>query len=417
MDGFDTPSLRTAVPGPASVALIDVLAQRECPAITARRARRAARLGVSDADPIVWERAVGANVWDADGNRYVDLTSGFGVALMGHRPPPVVAAVHAQTERLLHAMGDTFPDVARIRLLDQLLGIAPDGMEHAILGLSGSDAIDGMVKTAVLATGRTGVLVFGGGYHGLSLGTVPLQRYKRGFHTPFQGITHPDVHALPWGCEAEAVRTLLASTSIGLVLAEPIQGRGGMRPPPDGWLEEVAALAREHGALFGLDEIQSGMGRTGEIWAGTVAPDLMAVGKALGGGFPLSACIGTAAAMEAWGASTGEALHTQTFLGHPIGCVAALAVIDALPETLERVQVTSARVREQLEMRGWSYRGRGLMLGIHHPDALGAMRSLLGLGFITLPAGAGAEVIGFTPPAMLSDAQIEAFFDALEKTR
>lgn len=417
LDGLALPHLTTAIPGPHSVRAVDVLARHECPAITSRRARRAASLGLADADPIVWDRALGANVWDADGNRFVDLTSGFGVALVGHRNPAVVAAAHAQTDRLLHAMGDTYPDLRRIELLDRLAQIAPEGLEHSILGLSGSDAIDAMVKTAVLATGRTGVLVFTGSYHGLSLGAVALQQYKAAFTEPFARIVHPEVHALPYGCSPAQVREAVRQHRIGLVLVEPIQGRGGMIPAPDGWLEELAEAARAEGALFGADEIQCGMGRTGEIWASPVAPDLLAVGKALAGGFPLSACLGTEQAMGAWGASVGEALHTQTFLGHPVGCAAALAVIDQLPAVLEQVRRTSAYLVERLHQQGWTTRGRGLMIGLHHPSSVRAMQQLLGQGWLVLPAGTQAEVLGLTPPAVLCEAQIDGFVAALEPTR
>ncbi|MEQ1507328.1 MAG: aminotransferase class III-fold pyridoxal phosphate-dependent enzyme, partial [Myxococcota bacterium] len=317
MTGLDLPSLVTAVPGPRSRARIDALARHECPAITARRARRAESLGVADDDPIVWESAVGANVRDVDGNVYVDLTSGFGVALVGHRDPEVVAAASRQAARLVHAMGDAWPDDTRITLLERLAAACatdPGGgpLSVAILGLSGSDAIDAAIKTAALATGRTGVLAFSGAYHGLALGVLGLQGYKAEFTEPFRAITHPGVVHLPYGGPIAAVRDALGSGRIGLVLVEPILGRGGISVPPDGWLADVAAAARSAGALFALDEIQTGIGRTGAPFAGPAAgvvPDLLCVGKALGGGYPLSACVGTPAVMAAWGGSRGEAIH------------------------------------------------------------------------------------------------------------
>ncbi|MCB9676623.1 MAG: aminotransferase class III-fold pyridoxal phosphate-dependent enzyme [Alphaproteobacteria bacterium] len=413
MNGLLPPELRTAVPGPRSEALVDVLARRECPAITSRRARRAAALGAAQDDPIVWREAVGSNVWDADGNRFVDLTSGFGVALVGHRDPAVVAAARVQSERLIHAMGDAFPDETRIALLDRLVGIAPPGITHAILGLSGADAVDGAVKTAVLATGRPGVLSFGGGYHGLSLGTVPLQGYKAAFSDPFRAITNPHVRHLPYAAPLDAVREALAHGDIGLVLVEPIQGRGGIRVPPEGWLQGVSDAAHAAGALVAHDEIQCGLGRTGEVWAGAPAPDLLCVGKALAGGYPLSATLGTEAAMAAWGASQGEALHTQTFLGHPVGCAAALAVLDQMGDLPTRCAERGGRLRGSLEARGFRVQGRGLMLGVALDDTLRASRALLERGYIVLPAGMGAEVLALTPPVVLSDAQIDGFVDAL----
>ena len=231
--------LHTPVPGPVAQAFVDTLARHECPAVTARRARRAATLGAASDDPIVWDTACGANVRDVDGNVFVDLTAGFAVNLLGHRDPRVVAAVHAQADRLLHAMGDAFPDRARIDLLARLAAIAPHDahgapLDVALLGLSGSDAIDAAVRTARLATGRAGVLVFDGGYHGLALGVLGLQAYKASFTDPFRDTTHPFATALPWGADPDAVDAVLGGGAIGLVLVEPVQGRGGMRAPPPG---------------------------------------------------------------------------------------------------------------------------------------------------------------------------------------
>ena len=370
----------------------------------------------------MWKAALGANVEDVDGNIFVDLTAGFAVSTLGHRHPRVVAAVRAQQDLLLHAMGDAWPDATRIKLLAKLASVAPGNLSVSILGLSGSDAIDATVKTALLATGRTGVLTFGGGYHGLSLGAVPLQAYKRAFSEPFAAITHPDVRSLPFGAPASEVRQALAAGDIGLVLVEPLQGRGGMRVPPPGWLSEVASLTRAAGALLAFDEIQSGLGRTGRWWACEhegVMPDLLCVGKALGGGFPLSACVGTPEVMAAWGASTGEAISTQTFLGHPVGCAAALASLEVMERTNlpARAAAVGASLTAKLTEAGFPVHGRGLMLGVKVArDASGTLavwRELLQRGYIVLPAGAGAEVLGLTPPVVLSDAQQAAFVHTL----
>ena len=154
LHGDELPLLQTPVPGPQSRAWVDRLAQRECPAITSRRARRANALGVADTDPVVWKQARGAVVEDMDGNRFVDLTAGFGVAGIGHRNPVVVKALQDQSEVLLHAMGDAFPDPKRIELLEQLGGLT--GLDHGILGSSGSDAVEAALKTAKMASGRGG---------------------------------------------------------------------------------------------------------------------------------------------------------------------------------------------------------------------------------------------------------------------
>lgn len=418
MKGQELPEMKTAIPGPRSQELVDVLADTECPAITARRQRRADLLGKQHDDPIVWEEAVGANVTDVDGNRYIDMTSGFGVALVGHRHPKIVAAARKQTERLIHAMGDAWPDQTRIQFLQRLSAFAPNGLDVSILGLSGSDAVDAAIKTAHLHTGRSGILCFEGGYHGLSLGTVALQGYKASFTEPFRSIIHPNVKHAPWGDSLTPVEALLQSNDIGLVLVEPIQGRGGMRPAPAGWLADLARITRKHGAVFALDEIQTGVGRTGVSFAATVegiTPDLLCVGKALGGGFPVSACMGTREVMESWEHSKGEAIHTQTFLGHPVGCAAGIAVLDLMSSgLLEQVEKAATELRTRLEQKGFPVRGRGLMMGVKTKNnPFQTSRELLARGFISLPAGRSGEVLSLTPPACLTTDQMDCFVSHL----
>jgi acetylornithine/succinyldiaminopimelate/putrescine aminotransferase len=336
------------------------------------------------------------------------------VSLLGHRHPAVVEAAQRQSAQLVHAMGDAFPDVRRIALLEALAGIAPPGLEVAILGLSGSDAIDAAIKTAVVATGRTGVVVVRRGYHGLALGVVGLQTYAPAFTEPFRAIAHPDVRVVEAGCTRAALQTALAGA--GLLLVEPIQGRGGMHPLPEAWLAEAASTAREAGALVAFDEIQSGMGRTGAMWAGPFAPDLLCVGKALAGGFPLSACLGTAAAMRGWADSTGEALHTQTFLGHPVGCAAALAVIATLgrERVIDRCRTLGLAWEEALVGAGFATRGRGLMRAVEvGADGLTVSRALGRRGWIAFPAGPTA--IGLTPSIRVDEVLIAAFVETLRE--
>jgi len=413
MDGLALPRLRTSIPGPLSQGWVDRLAAVECPAITARRARRAAALGVASDDPIVWEEAVGANVMDADGNVYVDLTAGFGVSGVGHRNPAVVAAAKAQLDRLVHAMGDAYPDPTRVRLMEELC--ARSGMDRVILGSSGSDAVEAALKTARMATGRDGVLVFAGAYHGLSYGALAVGQYKAAdFRGPFEGQLGHHVRVLPFGALPE--RADLAG--IGAVLVEPIQGRGGVRVPPVGWLAELRERAHEAGALLVLDEIYTGFGRSGGWFAWQlegVQPDLMAVGKGLSGGFPISACLGTASAMDAWGASQGEALHTQTFLGHPVGCAMALASIGEVQRLLPEVGPLSRWLLGELAGRGLYARGRGLLLGIRVPNSLAVSRALLHRGYIALPAGEVDPVLALTPPLCITREQLQGFLGALDE--
>ncbi len=416
MNGNQLPELITPLPGPGSRAWVDRLALRECPAITARRARRAAVLGRADDDPPVWERSQGCNVWDVDGNRLVDLTAGFGASSVGHAHPRVVAAGQEQLARLPHAMGDAYFHPGRVLLLERLARLS--GLDRAILGSSGSDAVEAALKTACIASGSHRVLAFEGSYHGLSYGALAATGYKSGaFRAPFARQLGQHVSHAPFGGPIPDLR------GFGAVIVEPLQGRGGVRVPPPGWLADLAQAARSAGALLIFDEIFTGMGRTGSWFAFQdqgVVPDLLCVGKGLGGGFPISACLGSARVMDAWGASSGEALHTQTFLGNPTGCAMALA-------TLEVVEREGLREHAAVEGRWLSgalealpgvqgVRGRGLMVAPELGSgarSLAASRGMLRRGWIVLPAGEQGEVLAFTPPLTVSHALLEAAVAAL----
>ena len=172
------------LPASASGALVERLSRTECPALTARRARRAELSGAAH-DPIVWARARGVNVWDADGNRYLDLTAGFGAAAVGHSAKPVVAAIQEQSERLMHALGDVHPSDVKIALLEKLAALAPFRDARVMLGLSGADAVAAALKSAALFTRKPGVLAFRGGYHGLEYGPLAACGYSDAFRAPF----------------------------------------------------------------------------------------------------------------------------------------------------------------------------------------------------------------------------------------
>ena len=216
------------------------------------------------------------------------------------------------------------------------------------------------------------------------------------------------------------LQRVLEQHEIGLVLAEPILGRGGIHAPPSGWLAQVAATARQHGALFALDEIQSGLGRTGSWWAGShehVVPDLMCVGKALGGGLPLSACVGTREVMDAWAASQGEAIHTQTFLGNPLACAAARASLSTLKASNAPAQCEErgSALERAFAPLGLGMRGRGLMRAIELPvNGLAASRSLQRRGVLALPAGPTS--LGLLPPMCITDDQLGYAAQALKTT-
>ena len=444
------PELVTKIPGPKSRELAKELRAHESRNVTY----------VSANFPVFWERATGANVWDVDGNRFLDLTSGFGVASLGFTPEPVVRAMQEQAAQLYHAMGDVHPTAEKAELCRKLSQLTFEqwglGAGKVILTNSGSEAVEAALKTAWLATKRRGVLAFTGSYHGLGYGALTVT--GRGlFRDPFAAqladfatfVPFPDCQHCPLGAtprEASScppdclntflirVETLLKQGGIGAILVEPVQGRGGEIVPPDWFLPVLRSLADRSGALLIFDEIYTGFYRTGPRFACDrwgVQPDLLCVGKALTSGFPLAACVGRAQVMdEAWPESTGEALHTSTFLGNPLGCRMALESLKLLEagKWSERVEELGAHLDRGLrELRarskrwGWT-RGAGLMRGLEvldvegRPDAARAgelVEAMLARGIVLLSGGVAQNVLSFTPPFVISEPEIDFALGAL----
>lgn len=366
-------------------------------------------------------------MWDADGNRFVDLTAAFGVAAAGHRHPVIEEAIRSQSGALMHAMGDVHPSEVRVELLERLAELGPPG-SRVVLGTSGSEAVEIALKTATLYTGRPGWLAFSGAYHGVTYGALSVTDRSL-FRGPFRPQLNPNVVRARYPVEGagdasealDQVERLLSAPEggIGAVIVEPALGRGGDLFPPSGFLPGLAQLCRAHGALLIADEIFTGFGRTG--WrlacdAEGVVPDLLCVGKAMSGGMPISACIGSAEAMSAWPESAGEAIHTSTFMGHPICCAAARASIGLIEEL-----GLAARAREEGER--WveglrqmaagrslvrEVRGRGMMIGIQLEDPAGrlpghritatALVEGLKRGWILLGSGVDGDVLSLSPP-------------------
>lgn len=415
------PALVTGVPGPRSRALAARLARVESRNVTC----------LAPEPPIFWERAAGANVWDVDGNRFVDLGAGFGVASAGHAHPRVVAALGAQGATLLHAMGDVHPALVKVELLERLAALFPGGgPARAVLGSSGSDAVEAALETAALATGRAGVVAFTGAYHGLSLGALDAT-WRPVFRAPFAARLPGATVFARFGDAADVSRAAAeARQPIGAVLVEPIQGRGGERIPPDGFLVGLRALCDREGWLLIADEVYTGLGRTGRTWAVDhegVVPDLLCLGKGLAGGMPVSACLGRAAVMDAWPVSTGESLHTQTFLGHPPGCAAALAALAVLEEEKLAARAAGLGARALAHLRARltaalasgrvrEVRGRGLLLGIECDGGARALRSCneaLRRGVIVVPSGDAGEVVSVTPPLTIEEDLLLGALDLL----
>jgi 4-aminobutyrate aminotransferase / (S)-3-amino-2-methylpropionate transaminase / 5-aminovalerate transaminase len=433
------PSMKSPPPGAMGAALIDVLARTECPALTSRRARRSERSGAAQ-DPIVWREAVGSNVVDVDGNVYVDLTAGFGVAALGHRPPAVLEAIREQSGRLLHALGDVYPSDVKIELLEAVARFSGLSDARVILGSHGGDAIEAALKTAMLHTNKPGVLAFEGGYHGLSHGPLAICGYQPSFRAPFAAQLNPHVAFAPYPARHDDAAVAMARVrqtygharaeglEIGAVVIEPMLGRGGVTEPPDGFLAELADFTREIGALLVIDEIFTGLHRTGPRLLSRelgVEADVLCLGKALGGGLPISACLAREEVMASWGAPGGEAIHTATFLGHPLACAASLATLDEMERLrLEPLVTRTGRVLcEALRALAdraplvTAVRGRGLAVGVElttGAHVLRVMRRLLERGYLVIPAAPDASVLQIAPPLVIEEELLLGFVAALE---
>jgi 4-aminobutyrate aminotransferase/(S)-3-amino-2-methylpropionate transaminase len=404
--------------------------------VDARREQREKTSGLSYA-PIVYERGEGPNVVDVDGNRYVDLAAGFGALLLGHVPRSVADALDAQQRKIWLALGDVYAAESKIQLCERLAARFPEAGARVMLGASGADAVTAALKTAVLATGRAGVLAFEGGYHGLSHGPLAACGLRPSFREPFAAQLNAHVVFAPYprdaaslGSTMAAARHAFASGEIGAVVVEPILGRGGCVVPPSAFLPLLSHACTQSGALLVCDEIWTGLGRSGAWLASVeagVVPDLICLGKGLGGGLPISACVGRASAMAAWAAHGGTTIHTATHFGAPPACVAALATLDALAErSLDtRAREVGARwadgLRRKLEGCGVTdVRGRGLMIGVELEGgaarALSMTRRLLQQGWIVLTGGSAGDVLTLTPPLDIEESLLEAFTDVFAAT-
>lgn len=415
--------------------------------LNARRAAAVTR-GIASATPEFAVRAQNAEVWDSGGRRYVDFAGGIGVLATGHRHPKVIAAVSAQLERFTHTAFQVMAYESYIRVAERLNAIAPfKGPAKSLLLTTGVEAVEAAVKIARIATGRSAVIAFGGAFHGrTSLGMALTGRavpYKRGLDSWLPGIfrvpfpaAHRDISV------QDSLRALdlvmrgdVEPSHVAAMIIEPVQGEGGFNVAPPELLAEMRRICDTHGILLIADEIQSGFGRTGRMFAiehAGIEPDLVTLAKSLAGGFPLSAVVGRAAVMDAVepGGLGG------TYGGSPIGCAAALAVLDVMEEErlLERSAAIGTRLRMRLaalaESSGavpiGSVRGLGAMIGFDvlksrgggETDGAGAKRvtqRALEAGLILLSCGLQGETIRILVPLTISDATLDEGLGKLEQ--
>ena len=401
--------------------------------------------GVSNSLPIYADHASNAELWDVEGRRYVDFASGIAVLNTGHRHPAVVKAINAQLERLMHSAFQITPYANYVELAERLNAIAPGPTaKKSMLFSTGAEAVENALKIARYHTKRSGVIAFSGGFHGRTLAAMTLtgkvQPYKAGFGALLPAVFHVPFPLAYHGISSEdslnAIEQLFKAdvdpAQVAAIIIEPVLGEGGFYIAPPEFLRALRALCDQHGIMLIVDEIQSGFGRTGRMFAieySGVEPDLMTVAKSIAGGVPLSALIGKAQIMDAPppGGLGG------TYAGSPLGCAAALAVLDVIAgeKLLERAlalgELLQARLRK-LQQRFpaiGEIRGLGSMVAMElvknrsaeQPDAdltralvLAAARH----GLVILSCGVYGNVIRFLAPLTIPDAQLNEGLDKLE---
>ncbi len=436
------PRILTPYPGPRTRALIERLRRVEGSAM---------RTSSGDVPLVAWESASGALVWDPDGNRYLDLYAGFTAAAVGHAHPRVTAAIRAQAGRLTH-VSSAYPTATRADLLERLLSLAPPGLTRGLFAIAGGQANDLALRLARRATGRDEVIAFRGGYLGRDAGVLGLaarSAVRRHLRVPpgahFFPFPYPyrcafgTRHADPDECGREALAFLdraLRDPASGIgevaaIVVEPVQGNAGVIIPPPSFLLGLRRLCDEFGILLVFDEIQCGFGRTGRLWAAEhwgVVPDLMTVGKGIGGGLAVSAVLGREAPMRAL--DPGQ--HTSTFLTNALTHAAALAALDVMTEEKlwEQSAELGALLLSGLSARLGSHphvgevRGLGLFIAIEMVAdretresaptlAAGVLQRGRDAGLILGLSGHDGNVVKLAPPLIISHEQIEVAIDLL----
>jgi 4-aminobutyrate aminotransferase len=399
-----------------------------------------------------WSHGQGHRLYDTDGNAYLDFANGIAVTALGHTHPRVTAAIHAQVDRLvgpISAIGFTEPIT---RLATEIAATFPDPLDSVMFLNSGSEAIDGALKLARRVTGRPGIIAFRGGFHGRTWGATSVTtsniNYRTGYEPLLPGVyftAYPAVYDDYAGDEEHATEasmgilrsllaTVIAPSKVAAILIEPVLGEGGFVPAPPAFLRELRALCDEHGILLIADEVQTGYGRTGRMWAfehSGIVPDVAVIAKSIANGLPLSAIISSRELQERW----GRGAHGSTYAGNPVACAAGLAVLETMREErlLENAVARGAELRAGLERiaaeddRIGDIRGPGLMVGVEFvrdrasrepdpdlPDRLSS--SCADNGLLLLTCGRQHEVVRWIPPLDVTSAEISEAVEIFGET-
>jgi len=412
------PSITTELPGPSAREVID-------------RDKRVVSPALGRVYPLVMKRASGMYVEDVDGNRFLDFNAGIAVAATGHCHPEVVAAIEAQVRSYLHYCSSDFHVPVYTEVCERLAAAAPmsDGVK-VYLGNSGTEAVEAALKLARYATGRPNVIAFYGSFHGRTAGSLSLTaskgKYRSGFGVPMPGVYHAPYAGSdgPTGAsyiESVLFRHVTEPGDVAAIVVEPLQGEGGYIVPPDGWLADLRALCDRYGILLVADEVQSGVGRTGSMWAidpSGVEPDLMCVGKGLASGLPLSALVSRDRYCT-W----GPAKHGSTFGGNPVACAAAVATLDLVADSLTANAASVGnhfltRLRDMASRQALitEVRGRGLMIGVEFIDgdtAKAVEQAAFREGLLVLTCG--ERTVRIAPPLVITEEQADVGVDLFEK--
>lgn len=366
--------------------------------------------------PLVITHGKGASLWDAEGKKYLDCTSNYGVAITGHCHPRVVEAIRNQAGLLLSCHG-TFYNEARSGLLERLSTIAPDGLKRAFLSNSGTEAIEFALKLARRSTGKTGIIAMMGAFHGKTMGALSATWNKK-YRTPFMPLV-PGFSHVPYG-RLERVEAAIDDETAAII-AEPIQGESGVNVPPDDFLPGLRDICDDKGVLLILDEIQTGFGRTGDMFAcqhSGIEPDILCLAKAIASGLPMGATMATEEVMSKL--KMGD--HSSTFGGGPVACAAACATLDVLKDERlpERAKANGEYMFSKLEGLAEKYRivrgarGRGLMLGLDlRFDVLNIIMGSLERGVLFLDAG--RNVVRMLPPLIIDREEIDRAITVLDE--
>lgn len=363
--------------------------------------------------PAAIVRGRGTTVWDADGNQYLDMTSGQGVALLGHSHPAVVEAVSDQSQRLI-TCPEIFYNDRRAELYERLGRHTPEGLDRFFLCNSGAEAVEGALKFARLQTGRPGIVAAKNGFHGRTMGALSAT-WKPAYRQPFEPLLSEVAH-VPFNDLAAADAAIGSSTAA--VVLEVVQGEGGVVPASGEYLAGVRQLCDERGALLVFDEVQTGLGRTGRWWAAEhfdVAPDLLCLGKGLAGGLPMGAVV--------WRRDLGQwpqGSHGSTFGGNPLVCAAASATLTTLETNLIQhaaeagaAFLEKARSMEHRLVR--QVRGLGLMMALDlRRRVTPVLKTLMDRGVLALPAG--PTVLRLLPPLIVTSGELDRVLEAIEES-